>query len=140
MARSGYSRPLLLKPFMSDSSRICVVALIQLSSSVSRSADSTADSAETSDSEFRKVNNAHLFKNTVPNRVQAHGQTFELGDKHFHVLARPVLLGGELVDGRHDGRSVGALVLCIQDAENSRRVDSDTLNKQKRGQYQAQMS
>jgi hypothetical protein len=67
----------------------------------------------------------------VPNRVQAHGKTFELGDKHFHVLARPVLLGGDLVDGRNDGRSVGALVLCVLDAENSRRVVRDTLNKQK---------
>jgi hypothetical protein len=49
------SGPLLLMPFSSDSSRICVVALVQLRLFMTRSADKTADTDETSDSELRKL-------------------------------------------------------------------------------------
>jgi hypothetical protein len=48
------------------------------------------------------------------------------------VLTRTVLLGGELVDGRHDTRRVHALVLCVKDAEYGRRIVVDALTRQKR--------
>jgi hypothetical protein len=68
----------------------------------------------------------------VTDRFQTHGKSFELGDKHLHVLIRTVLLGGELVDGRHDRRSVCAFVLCVEDAKYGYRIVVDALNEQKR--------
>jgi hypothetical protein len=43
-----------------------------------------------------------------------------------------VLIGGQLVDGRHDRRRVCALVLCVEDAKYGRMIVVDALNEQKR--------
>jgi hypothetical protein len=43
-----------------------------------------------------------------------------------------MLLGGELVDGRHDRRRVYALVLCVEDTKCGRRIVVDALNEQER--------
>jgi hypothetical protein len=68
----------------------------------------------------------------VTNRFQTRGQSFELGDKHLYVLTRTLLRGDELVDGRHDRRRVGALVLCVEDSEYGRRIVVDALKEQER--------
>jgi hypothetical protein len=68
----------------------------------------------------------------VTNSFQSHGKSFELGDKHLHVLTRAVLFGGELVDCKHDRRRVCALVLCVEDAKYGRRIVVDALNEQER--------